>query len=253
MSLLNIDGISLSYEKQGRSGRAVMLLHGWGQNMEMMAFISDFLKSHFVVYNFDLPGFGQSSEPPVPWDTDDYADLLYKFAVKKKIEEPIIIAHSFGCRVALRYALKHPVHKMVLTGAAGVRDRRGLSYYVKVYSYKLAKKILSLKPFEKFRKDLEKNAGSEDYRNTSGVMRQTFVKVVNEDITPLLKDIDVETLLVFGEKDEATPLYKGRIMEEKMPNATLVIFENDDHYAYINEARRFDLVLDAFLRSDYDR
>ena len=97
-----------------------------------------------------------------------------------------------------------------------------------------------------------KNAGSEDYRNSSGIMRSSFVKIVNEDLTPILKDIPCETLLVFGENDEATPVEKGKLMEKEMPDAALVIFENDDHYAYFHQAKRFNLVLDAFLRSDYE-
>ena len=96
-----------------------------------------------------------------------------------------------------------------------------------------------------------KNAGSEDYRNADGVMRATFVKVVNEDLKDLLPDIQTETLLVFGENDDATPVEKGKMMEKLMPDAALVIFENDDHYAYFHQAQRFCLVLDAFLRSDY--
>ena len=82
-------------------------------------------------------------------------------------------------------------------------------------------------------------------------MRGTLVKVVNEDLSDLLPYIDVETLLVFGENDDVTPVEKGRKMEKLMPDAALVIFENDDHFAYINEAARFNLVLDAFLRRDY--
>ena len=82
-------------------------------------------------------------------------------------------------------------------------------------------------------------------------MRSTFVKIVNEDLKPLLKDIDAETLLVFGEKDDVTPVSKGKMMEELMPNAALVIFEDDDHFAYFHQAQRFNMVLDAFLRSDY--
>ncbi len=252
MSLMNIDGIDLSYTKQGRKGRPVLLLHGWGQNMEMMAFISEYLKSHLVVYNFDLPGFGESGDPTEAWGSEDYCDFLRKFCEKKKIEDPIIIGHSFGCRIALQYAYRYKVHKMVLTGAAGVRDERGIDYYLKVYSYKAGKKILSLKPFEKYREKFMKNAGSEDYRNSGGVMRRTFVRIVNEDLTPLLEHIDAETLLVFGENDDATPVEKGKLMEQKMPNAALVIFENDDHYAYFHQPQRFCLVLDAFLRSDYD-
>ena len=253
MNTVDINGISLHYEKKGKQGRDVILLHGWGQNIEMMDFIAEFLKDHFVVYNIDLPGFGKSSEPPEPWDSEDYTRFLHDFCMKKKISDPIFIAHSFGCRIALRYAYHYGAYKMVLTGAAGIRDKHGLVWHAKTYSYKLGKKILSLKPFEQYAEALKKNTGSEDYRNASGVMRNTLVKVVNEDITPILSEISAETLLVFGENDEATPVEKGKLMEQLMPNAALVIFENDDHYAYIHQAGRFNLVLDAFLRSDYDK
>ncbi len=253
MSTVEINGISLNYEKKGKQGRDVILLHGWGQNIEMMAFIADFLKDHFIVYNIDLPGFGKSGEPPEAWDSEDYTRFLHDFCMKKKISDPIFIAHSFGCRIALRYAYHYGAYRMVLTGAAGIRDKHGLAWYARTYSYKLGKKILSLKPFEQYAEALKKNAGSEDYRNASGVMRNTLVKVVNEDITPILSEITTETLLVFGENDEATPVEKGKLMEQLMPDAALVIFENDDHYAYIHQAGRFNLVLDAFLRSDYDK
>lgn len=251
MSFIQIDDINLHYEKYGTKGKKVILLHGWGQNTEMMAFIGEFLKSHFIVYNLDLPGFGKTNEPSQAMSVEDYTDFVYKFTLKKKIDNPIFIAHSFGCRIALRYAHKYGAYKMVLTGAAGVRDARGIDYYAKVYTYKLGKKILSLKPFEKYKDKFTKNAGSEDYKNSSGVMRQTLVKVVNDDVSDILKNINTETLLVFGENDEATPVSKGKLMEKEMPNCALVIFENDDHYAYIHQAQRFNAVLDAFLRSDY--
>ena len=246
-----IEGIRLSFDKKGKKGRSVLLMHGWGQNKEMMDFIAEHLSAHFTVYNFDLPGFGESDEPNDAWGSFEYAEFIHKFCEKKKIEDPIIIAHSFGCRIALQYAYRYKVHKMCLTGAAGVRDSRGINYYFKVYSYKAGKKIMSLKPLEKYKEKFMKNAGSDDYRNTSGVMRSTFVKIVNEDLKPLLNEIETETLLVFGENDEPTPVAKGKLMEKLTPNAALVVFENDDHFAYFHQAQRFNMVLDAFLGGDY--
>lgn len=247
MANIKIQDLDIYYETVGKKGKKVVLLHGWGQNTEMMAFIGENLKKHFIVYNIDFPGFGKSQQPNTAWGCEDYTEFLHDFCVAKKIDNPIFIAHSFGCRIAIRYAHKYGAYKMVLTGAAGVRDTRTLSWYIRTYSYKLAKKILP----ESIKNKYINKVGSEDYKNSSGVMRQTFVKVVNDDVKPLLSEINCETLLVFGENDEATPVSKGKLMEKLMPNAALVIFENDDHYAYINEAVRFNLVLDAFLRSDY--
>ncbi len=246
-----IMGIKVHYEQKGNQGVPLVLLHGWGQNTEMMAFIADYFADRFRVLNLDFPGFGQSQDPPRAFSVEDYADWLYALLQELKMEEPILVAHSFGCRVALHYARKHPVRRMALTGAAGVRDKRGLKYYLKTYSYKLGKKIMVLPFLKNYRDKWQNRHGSADYRNASGVMRQTLVKVVNDDVSPFLKDINVETLLIFGSNDAATPIAKGEYMASIMPDATLIVFENDDHYAYFHQAERFNRVLDAFLRRDY--
>lgn len=250
MSQIKLKDLNVYYELKGKRGKNIILLHGWGQNTKMMEYMADFLSAHFKVYSLDFPGFGLSDSPKQAWSNDDYVSMLYEFVEKKKINNPILIGHSFGCRVALGYAYKHPVYKMVLTGAAGIKDRHNLNWYIRVYTYKLGKIIL--KPFKGLSEKLRSNAGSEDYKNASEVMKGTLVKCVNFDITPYLKDIKPETLLVFGEIDTATPLWMGKKMEKEMPNATLVVFENDDHFAYFHQGDRFNRVLDAFLKVDYE-
>ena len=247
MAYISVSGIKTYYEKSGKKGKPVVLLHGWGQNTQMMEFMAKPLSKYFVVYNIDFPGFGKSEEPDTAWGCIEYTEWLRQFCVLNNIDNPIFIAHSFGCRIAIRYAHKYGAYKMILTGAAGIRDTRNLSWYIKTYTYKLGKKILPKSLLEKY----QNKVGSQDYKDASGIMRQIFVKVVNDDVKDILKDINAETLLVFGELDQATPVSKGKMMEKLMPNAALVVFENDDHYAYINEAARFLAVLDAFLRSDY--
>ena len=252
MSFVKINDVNVHYEIKGDKGKNVVLLHGWGQNIAMMDYIAEFLKEHFVVYNLDLPCFGESDDPKVPWSVEDYSTFLKTFLEHFKVSNPIIIGHSFGCRIAIHYAYKNPVYKMVLTGAAGIRDKRTLKYYFKTYTYKLGKKLLKAGLFTKTLTKLQANAGSEDYKNSSGIKRATFVKVVNDDVTPMLKSIKTPTLLVFGQLDEATPVSKGKMMEKLMGDATLVIFENDDHFAYFHQGDRFNRVLEAYLKEDYE-
>ena len=97
---------------------------------------------------------------------------------------------------------------------------------------------------------MQKNAGSEDYRNAKGIMKPTFVKVVNDDVSDILKDVKCSTLLVWGEFDTAAPLWMGKQMEKEMPDAGLAIFENDDHWAYWHQPDRFNAVLDIFFKGD---
>lgn len=252
MSTVEILNLKCNYIKMGDHGRDVILMHGWGQNVEMMKYIQDYLKDHFVVYNIDFPGFGNSELPNEPWSTIDYTNWFKEFVKVMGIENPILIGHSFGCRIALRYASSNNVYKMVLTGAAGLKPKRTLDYYIKVYSYKVMKQVFKLPFLSKYKNKIQGNFGSDDYKNSNGILRATFVKVVNEDIEPVLSSIKAETLLVYGELDEATPLWMGKKLEQLMPNAALAIFEKADHFAYYYQYNRFNLVLDAFLKGDYN-
>ncbi len=248
--IVEINSVKVNYTKSGEKNRCVILMHGWGQNIEMMAPIAEHLKADFTVYNLDLPGFGKSSSPKSVWGVPEYSEMLKKFIEINKIENPIIIAHSFGVRVALFYAAKNPVYKMVLTGGAGILPRRKLKYYLKTYTYKLGKMVLSLPGLHKFKEKFQNRSGSADYQALDGVMRAGFVRIVNLDLSPILKDVVAETLLVWGENDDATPLWMGKKMEREMPNAGLAIFENDGHYAYWNQMPRFLSVIDIFLKED---
>lgn len=227
--------IRIHYTLEGK-GDPVILLHGWGQNLTMMKFIADHFQTKFQVLNLDLPGFGDSDEPPKSWNIHEYMECIHAVKTQLNLAAPILVAHSFGARIALCYAAVHPVNKMVLTGAAGIKKKRMPSYYVKVYAYKLLKK---------WKKQVA--MGSPDFQNASDVMRGVLVKSVEEDLRPLLRNIGTETLLVWGEDDEQTPLWMGEIMEHEMRNATLIVLDDDDHFAYYHQAARFLAILEYFL------
>ena len=250
MPIIQINGLNINYIQQGNHGWNMVCLHGWGQNIEMMQKIADHFQYDFKVTVLDFPGFGQSDDPHSSWSVQDYAHFLSDFLITLNIQNPILIGHSFGCRVATHYALIHPVHKMVFTGGAGIRPKRKLGWYFRTYSYKLAKFVFKISMLNQYEENMKKVFGSTDYQNASGIMRETLVKVVNDDTTEILNKMMMPVLLVWGDQDEQTPLWMGKTMEEKMPNAGLAIFEGDDHYAYFHQWERFNRVLDIFLKEE---
>ncbi|MCR0262629.1 alpha/beta hydrolase [[Clostridium] innocuum] len=235
--MITIQDIKVNVTRSGNGAPAVVLLHGWGQNQYMMKFLQDHLCDSFTVVNLDLPGFGESEEPRTVWSVDDYATFLHELLMHMHLTRVIFIAHSFGARIALRYAYRYPVEKMVLTGAAGIQAKRGLSYHIRVKTYKLLKRLHAAPAM-----------GSSDYQGASPVMRGVLVASVEDDLRPLLKDIATETLLVWGERDMATPLWMGRVMEEELPDAALVVLPKEDHFAYFHLSIQFCRIVDAFLR-----
>ena len=90
--------------------------------------------------------------------------------------------------------------------------------------------------------------GSDDYKDSSGIMRKIMVKVVNDNLRHHLKDINTPALLIWGEKDDATPLYMARIMESEIPDAGLVVLEGAGHYSYVDDFNTFKVVINSFLK-----
>ena len=247
---VKIDDVNVYYEVEGE-GHPIILLHGWGQSVAAFEPVAMHLKQHYKVYNIDFPGFGKSEEPKTVWSVYDYADMLEKFVKTLTIEKPTLFGHSFGGRVAIIYAgRKNPMTKLVLVDAAGIKPKRGLDYYARVYTYKLGKRILSLPGLKVYKEQMMKNAGSSDYKSASPMMRQIMSKVVNDDLQHLMPEIEAETLLVWGDLDDATPLNDAKIMEKKIKGSGLVVFEGAGHYSYLERLPQFLRVIDVFLEKE---
>ncbi|KUK13251.1 MAG: protein hydrolase, partial [bacterium 42_11] len=227
-------------------GHPVLLLHGWGGSSDSFFPVFNHLRSLFEVYSVDFPGFGRSSMPPAVWGVEEYADLIFKFLKSLGIKKTHIIAHSFGGRVAILLSAKHPecVGKLVLVNSAGLIPKRGLKYYLKVYLFKLMKRLYLL-----LGKDLEylyRRYGSRDYKE-AGELRPIFKRVVNQDLRDFLPLIKSPTLLIWGDRDRETPLYFGEIMEKEIPNSKLVVFKGAGHFSYLDCLESFNDIILEFL------
>jgi pimeloyl-ACP methyl ester carboxylesterase len=237
----------------------VVFLHGWGVDHTTLEPTAQFASSlGFKTALFDFPGFGANPEPQEPWGVEEYALwLLERLKSEFRNEQLILFGHSFGARVIIKLVAmlslmpqsQKPIkiEKLILTGAAGIRPKRGISYYSRVLLYKTAKKL----PIGSLKEKLS-GAGSEDFQKTSGVMRGTFIKVVNEDLTNILRSNPYETLLIWGENDDATPLADGELMEKLMPNAGLAKIANAGHYAFLEQPGLFNAILNSYLLANFE-
>ncbi|HCP15270.1 MAG TPA: alpha/beta hydrolase [Peptococcaceae bacterium] len=239
-----IDGIDTHYIDAGQ-GDTLLLLHGWGASKEAFGPVIEGLRTKYRVIALDWPGFGKTREPDRPWTVDDYRAFLEKFIMTLDLQDLTALGHSFGGRVLIKWAAMHPpsLNKMILVDSAGIRAKRGVGWYVRVYSYKAGKLLLKIpvlgNRFGKAIKKLQSKAGSEDYRNASILMKQTMSKVINEDLMQFMPQIGVPTLLVWGDQDTATPLEDGRQMERLIPGAGLAVLKPAGHYSYLDQLPQF--------------
>jgi pimeloyl-ACP methyl ester carboxylesterase len=248
-----IDGIKVNYKIEGAGGY-IFLLHGWASNLELYNDLSKFLSKKYMVISFDFPGAGKTPEPDSAWDLNAFTDWTIKFIQSFNVKKAILLGHSFGGRVIIKVLnkkLNFAVHKIILVDSAGIPPKRTLKNKAKILTYKTGKKFLELKPIKKKFPDAienyKKKLGSFDYKNASEIMRATLVKTVNEDLQPLLKNIKAETLLIWGENDEDTPLSDAKIMEREIPNAGLAVIKNAGHFSFLDAPNLFNKILSAFI------
>ncbi|MBR3830184.1 MAG: alpha/beta hydrolase [Muribaculaceae bacterium] len=248
---ITINGLNFHYTVQG-SGSPIVLMHGWGCNLTTLASIEKVAAENHTVYNVDFPGFGQSEEPNEVWGVELYTQLIEQFIKIENIENPILLGHSFGGRVGILYSSRNKVKKLILVDAAGVKPRRSLKYYFKVYTYKLGKKLMPLiygkKGAQERIEQMCAKRGSSDYNNASPMMRAILSKVVNEDLKHCMPKISAPTLLIWGENDTATPLRDAQIMEKLIPDAGLVSFPGCGHYSFLDNPIQFAAVLRSFIK-----
>jgi pimeloyl-ACP methyl ester carboxylesterase len=247
-----INGLNFHYRVSG-DGDPLILMHGWGCNASTVASIEKTAAQTHRVFNIDFPGFGSSTEPTEVWGIEQYTSFIEEFARLKGIVNPVLIGHSFGGRVGILYASRQPVSKLILVDAAGVKPKRSMKYYFRVYSFKTAKWI-AYHTMPRAKADVivdrwRAKRGSSDYSQSSTMMRSILSRVVNEDLCHVMKDIKAPTLLIWGENDNATPLADAKKMEKLIPGAALVSFPGCGHYSFLDNPIQFSAVLASFLQS----
>lgn len=239
MNIKDVNYISYGNNKKG----VIVLLHGWGQNIQMMDMVGRPFKDKYQIIALDLPGFGKSKEPDSFWCANDYATFLHNFLENLNIKNPVLIGHSFGGRVAICYASRYKTKKVVLFSSP-FRPSKSKKTMFKVKVYKFIKKIKFLKPIiEK----LKNKWGSTDYKNASEILRGSLVKIVNEDLTENAKKILAPTLLIYGDCDKTVPIKEAQVLSNLIKDAGLIKYPGLGHYAYLENLNNTIYILNNFL------
>ncbi len=254
---ISIDGYDISYKISGPEDADVLVvLQGWGTEMSLYDSVAAAVSDSYRVIQFDLPGFGNSDEPREPWNVDAYADFFCTFMETLGIKKAVLLGHSYGGRVIIKLAARESIpfeiEKIVLVDSAGVMPERSASQKFKVRMYKIKRNFLTSKPVHSMFPEVidywMSKQGSEDYRNASPMMKKCLVMAVNEDLQHLMPSVKQEVLLVWGDLDTDTPISDAHKMEEKMPDAALVVLTGTGHFSFLYKPVEFRNILRAFLK-----
>jgi len=238
---MKINDVFVNYIIYGKnSKKTIILLHGWGQNIDMMRPIGDEFQNDFKILIIDLPGFGASDEPKTIWSLNDYAKAINEIVKKEKIEKPIVMGHSFGGKLAILYASMYEVEKVVLF-ASPINHNHKVSLKSKVL-----KQIKKLPLMNNLGEAMKKHIGSTDYKNASPIMRDILVRHLSTDIYDSLKLIKAPTLIVWGESDQAVNPSVAYEIDSQIKDSGVVMLPGT-HYAYLENLGRVINILKSFI------
>lgn len=247
---LQIKGNKVAFETAGRGNRLLLMLHGWGgESSSWQPLIAQFenlgLLEEFLIVAVDFPGFGESEEPEKAWAVHDYARFLEEFIGELYKTYDLsgnydIIVHSFGGRVLFKllspdfqHSITERPDRLVLIAAAGIKPRATLRVMVAAVAARTGKAVMKLPLLRHLsplaRKILYKALKTHDYEKSSGIMRETFIKVIDEDLRDSLLHIKNPTLIFWGKKDSYVSVKHGRLMHEKIPGSKMVVFADGRH------------------------
>ncbi len=229
------------YSGSLKSDVKFIFLHGWGHSLLNMKSVADEFYD-CDRYLVDLPGFGKSKEPAVPFNLDDYVDLIAEF-IKSNISSDnkvYLVGHSFGGRIAVKLFYLYPdlINKIFIVSGAGFKARRSFFKSVIINLYSVLYKLFgdNLKNTMSYKLYYNKFA-SDDYKNSSDIMKKILKNIVGEDLGNVAAKIKKSAVLIYGENDNVTPPSFGRRYNKLIKNSKLYILPIFDHNTILTDGR----------------
>lgn len=191
----------------------ILLIHGWNYAnytssgctnawANRSLFVTA-LSKHFEVVTFNLPGFCGEKDPLVPWVLDDFVSFVGQKIQQEKPD--YILGYSFGGAIVLRWkkTTGDTRVKVILVSPAIIRNHENVNLNIvqKILKTVLPERIISILRNAYLTKVIKNTY----YTNASSVMRKTYRNIVTLDLRDDLLSVSDSIILIYGEKDTATP------------------------------------------------
>lgn len=241
-----------------RNVRTAVVLHGWGVDSSYWReFARRLEEANYRVLVPDLPGFGQGKAlPSSGWSVRDYANWLRRFLQEQSITSCFLIGHSFGARVAVKFSALYPekVKKLVLIAPAGIPEKLTIRQKLAQWLARASKNVLApgasrnTRGRRLFRRLVYRLAGVRDYFEIKNeAVRNTFLKVIKEDLSQQLTQIKAPALIIWGTHDSFVSAQAVKKIHQLIPDSRLELIKEADHALYRKQPQKISQLVVAFL------
>jgi pimeloyl-ACP methyl ester carboxylesterase len=238
----------INYVKEGFGDQVVLLVHGWGGSIDSLKELRQMLAKDYTVYALDLPGFGGSDPPDSDWGIDEYGEILKSFVSSLNLYDLNCIGHSFGGALGIYLAANHKglIQKLVLLSPAYKRDpKKQLILSNKIPFYSRIKRYI--RPIRKIvYRVFVPTSQALDFPQ----LEHNFIKIIEQDQSHLLSEIKQETLILWGDEDQSTPIENAYLLDESLEKSRLKVYENEGHRLPIIHPEKVYTEILRFLKGE---
>jgi len=228
-----------------RSNETLILLHGWGGNTKSLRPLAEMIAPHDKTILIDLPGFGESNNPPKTWGIEEYTKCVGEFIKKMGFKDVVLVGHSFGATIALCLASEHytNIKKVILCAPSYRRAQKPTQSNL----YSFAKPI-----FEKF--PLIKRVVYKVFYPNSDLMRfphlqENFKKIIHDDCSEKAKLVKIPTLILWGSEDNQTPVSDAHALHSLIPHSEIEIYPGHTHNLPVKFPETISKRINDFLKT----
>lgn len=241
-----VNNILTNYEVFGEeSANPVLILHGWGQSLTNWTQVANKLSERHRIIILDLPGFGSSSLPSESFGIKEYSSFVKNFISKIGLKNPVLIGHSLGGKIAMHLSSNVDfITKLILISPSGIGSRP-FFINIKIIILKTLKLLFFWSPIT-LKEKIVKLFASEDYK-LSGNLKETFKKIVNQNVEKDTQKITIPTLIVWGENDKELNPKNSKLLKRLIKNSIIRIVWGAGHSPNIEVPDKLSNLLSEYI------
>jgi non-heme chloroperoxidase len=253
-------GVRLHYAEQGNpTGEAIVFLHGYSDSWFSFSRVLPLLSPEYHVFALTQRGHGDSDKPECCYAPDDFAADVDAFMEKVGIEEATVVGVSTGALFAQRAALSYPrrLSRLVLIGAQTPANEDVVGLVGEVRALEDPVPAEFVRGFQESTvqqpvpQEFLDTVVSESLKLPARVWRdylEQAVLSIDRNYVLELREIDVSTLILWGERDPLFPREEQERLAEAIPGASLKVYPDTGHAVHWDRPEWVARDLEEFMK-----
>jgi len=252
LTFAKLNSTQIHYESHGKGKEALVLVHGWGCNLNHWRDQIPELSKRNRVIALDLPGHGLSDKPETNYDMDLFAAAIEAVMKDAGVERAVLVGHSMGTPVARQFYRKYPQKTLaivIVDGGLrpfGTKEQRE-QFMAPLRGPNWKEAVAPMSAFmTSTLPEADKTRVKTSFESTPHHVLVSAMEAMGEDALYATDKINVPVLAILAK----TPFWAPdteQFLRSLAPDLEFQMWEGVDHFLFMGKPKEFNAAVIAFL------